>query len=331
MFGWQKRTGKVFQRTKNTTDPKFGKRPEDRSIQELLTSSIVIIDKPAGPTSHQVSSYVRDILGIKKTGHSGTLDPKVVGVLPVALGKGTRVVQNLLPAGKEYVVLMHVHDDLAPDVVNKAIMSFLGRINQLPPVKSAVKRRQRFRTIYEIELLDAKGRDYLFRVQCQAGTYMRKLCSDIGQKLGCGAHMAELRRTMAGPFSEKDAVTLHDLKDAFYYYTKEGDETKLRKMLLPLERAVEHLPKIWVEDSAINSLCTGSTLKIPGINKFEIELARDDSVALLSLKNELVSVGTALVHGKDLRQKEKGIAVKSSQVFMDPSVYPKIENILASK
>ncbi|MFP4523934.1 MAG: RNA-guided pseudouridylation complex pseudouridine synthase subunit Cbf5 [Candidatus Woesearchaeota archaeon] len=165
------------------TSEKYGCDPEKRPIQELLEYGIVNLDKPSGPTSHQVSSYVQKILKLRKSGHSGTLDPGVTGVLPVALGRGTRIVQSLLIAGKEYVCLMRLHEERSRDQVERVLEEFTGRIRQMPPVKSAVKRQWRWRKVYYNELLDHDGADVLFKVGCQAGTYIRKLCLDAATEI----------------------------------------------------------------------------------------------------------------------------------------------------
>ena len=166
----------VLVRKPAQTSDKFGKSPEKRTVEELIKFGVVNIDKPAGPTSHQVSAYVQKILGIKKSGHSGTLDPNVTGVLPVALGKSTKVIQTLLTAGKEYVCIMHIHKPVPEYELFRALDKFTGKINQLPPIKSSVKRQWRERTIYYIDVLEIQGQDVLFTVGCQAGTYIRKLC-----------------------------------------------------------------------------------------------------------------------------------------------------------
>lgn len=163
-------------RQQATTTEKFGCDPQKRSVKELLDYGIVNLDKPSGPTSHQVSAYVKGVLHLNKTGHSGTLDPGVTGILPVALGRGTRVVQSLLTAGKEYVCLMQLHEERSTKEVEAALKKFTGKITQMPPVKSAVKRQWRKRNVYYNELLDHKGTEVLFRTGCQAGTYIRKLC-----------------------------------------------------------------------------------------------------------------------------------------------------------
>ena len=166
----------VYVRKQFKTSDKFGKLPGKRTVDELINLGVVNVDKPAGPTSHQVSAYVQKILGIKKSGHSGTLDPNVTGVLPVALKKSTKVIQTLLKAGKEYVCLMHLHKPVKEYDLYKALEKFTGKINQLPPIKSSVKRQLRERTVYYIDVLSIQDQDVLFKVGCEAGTYVRKLC-----------------------------------------------------------------------------------------------------------------------------------------------------------
>jgi H/ACA ribonucleoprotein complex subunit 4 len=310
-----------------TTSEKFGVDPYKRPIEQLLDYGVVNIDKPSGPTSHQISAFVQKILNVPKSGHSGTLDPKVTGILAVAIGKGTRIAQSLLTAGKEYICLMHVHDEFNQMQLMQVLKEqFTGKIKQLPPIKSAVKRQHRYRKIYYIDVIEIKGQDVLFKVGCQAGTYIRKLCHDIGLALGSGAHMAELRRTKAGPFNESTQMTtLQDLTDAYHYYKADGDETKLRELIHPPEFGVSHLPKIWVVDSAVNSLCNGASLKVPGIAKVESEIQVGELCAILTLKGELIAVGETFMASKELVKAPKGVAVRSSQVFMSPGLYPKID------
>lgn len=311
------------------TSEKFGTDPYARSMDELLTYGVVNIDKPSGPTSHQVSAFVQKILKIDKSGHSGTLDPKVTGCLPIALGRGTRIVQGLLTAGKEYVCVMHLHAPADRGAVEDVMLKkFVGKIRQLPPVKSAVKRQYRNRKIYYIDILQIKGQDVLFRVGCQAGTYIRKLCHDIGESLGIGGHMAALRRSKAGPFNEDTRLcTLQDLKDAYYYHAKEHDDTRLRDLIHPVEAAVDHLPKVWIADTAVDAIAHGATLKCPGIAKVQSEIQVGEPIAILTLKDELVAVGESLMISKDMQTLERGVAVKSSQVFMPPGVYPRVDKI----
>ncbi len=324
LLPFEKIKREVFIRKHAETSPKFGKRPEERITKEHLHLGIVNIDKPAGPTSHQISGYVRQMLHLNKAGHSGTLDPNVTGVLPVALGDATKVVQALLPAGKEYVCIMHLHDDYSEEQIRKVCASFIGKIKQLPPLKSAVKREWRYRKIYYLDVLEVDGRDVLFRVGCQAGTYIRKLCADIGIALGSNGHMQELRRTKAGCFNEETLCTMHDLADAFWYWKHENNDTLLRKFVFPLERAVGHLPKVCVFDTTVDSLCHGASLKVPGISKVESDIQVDDFVAIMSLKDELVAFGKSHMISRDMQKKDKGLAVKVERVFMNTGVYPKM-------
>ena len=303
------------------TDGKFGKKVEDRSVKELIDYGVINVNKPQGPTSHQCSDFVQKILEIDKAGHGGSLDPNVTGVLPVALEKATRIVQTLLKAGKEYICLMHLHKDFEENEVRKIMGSFVGVIKQMPPVRSAVKRVLREREVYYIEIMEFDGQDILFKVGCQAGTYIRKLCDDIGKKLGTGAHMSQLVRTKAGPFDDKDWVSLHDLKDAYEFY-KEGNEDEIRKIILPVERSVEHLPKIWVHDSCVDSLCHGADLSIPGISKLN-EVKEGELIAIMTLKDELICIGNCLMDDKEILEKEKGKAVNTKKVFMERQIYPK--------
>lgn len=311
----------VFTKKPSKTDPNLGQDPNNRPIKESLDYGIINIDKPKGPTSHQVSDFVQKILQINKSGHSGTLDPAVTGVLPVAIGRATRIVQALLPAGKEYVGIMHIHKEIPEKELIDMFKKFTGKIKQKPPIKSAVKRVERTREIYYLEMLEMDGKEVLFRVGCEAGTYIRKLCHDIGQSLKIGAHMSELRRTKAGPFNESTLFTLQDLADAYHYYKNENNEKYLRKIIQPIENAVKHLPKIWVNDAAIPSLCHGIDLKIPGISKLTDNIKKNDLVAIMTLKNELVALGIAQTDSVYLIKKDKGIALKTEKVFMLPELY----------
>jgi H/ACA ribonucleoprotein complex subunit 4 len=320
MLPFEKEQREIIVRRKENSDEKFGCEPDKRSIENHIKLGIVNVDKPSGPTSHQISAYVRDILHISKCGHAGTLDPHVTGVLPVALEHATKIVQVLLTAGKRYVGIMHIHKDISPEQLEAARKKFLGTITQLPPVKSAVKREYRQRNIYNFDFLEIEGKDVLFDVSCQAGTYIRKLVHDLGKEIG-GAHMQELRRVQAGPFKEDTLVTLQDLKDAYHYY-KEGNEKYLRHLIQPVETGAVHLPKVWVLDSAVDSLCHGANLHMPGISKLNSGIKNGNITAVMTLKGELICYGLATSTSEEMMG-ERGIAVKVEKVFMEPGTYPK--------
>ncbi len=306
------------------TDFNFGKKPEDRSITEHIRYGVVNLDKPRGPTSHEIITWIKQILNVKRAGHGGTLDPKVSGILPVALEESTKVLTTLLQAGKEYVCVAHFHDDFSIKDLKRAVKYFTGKIYQRPPLKSAVKRSLRVRTIYLFEILEVDNRDVLFRIRCEAGTYVRKLISDLGEYMGIGAHMEELRRTRVGNFTEENnMVRLHDLKDAYDIWKETGKEELLRKVILPVEFAVSHLPWIFIKDSAVSAVCHGANLAVPGICMIEKDIKRGSTVAIMTLKNELVAIGKALLSSDEIMRRKKGIAVKVERVIMPRNIYPK--------
>ncbi len=311
----------VLVRAQDVTDPTHGCEPTKRPIREHLRMGIINLDKPMGPTSHEIVAWVKRVLELHRAGHSGTLDPGVSGVLPVALEDATKIVQTLLPAGKEYVCVMHLHGDVPQHRLEQVLSEFEGEIYQRPPLRAAVKRQLRTRQIYYLELLERDGRDVLMRVGCEAGTYLRKLCYDVGEALGCGAHMRELRRTRAGPFRGENVVRLHDLADAYVFWREEGDEKHLREVILPVEAAAQHLPKIVVRDGAVDALCHGASLAAPGVLTVETGISPDDLVALFTLKGELVALARATMNSKQIYEAEHGIVAKPERVVMSPGTY----------
>ena len=323
MLPFERIKREVLVRRDAKTSDKFGSDPSNRTVSELINYGIININKPAGPTSHQVSAYAKEILGIKKAGHSGTLDPNVTGSLPVALGRGTRIVQALLVSGKEYICIMHLHNPVEEKKLRGVMGKFVGKIKQLPPIKSAVKRQWRFRKIYYIEILDIVEKDVLFKIGCQAGTYIRKICSDIGEELKVGAHMAELIRTKTGPFNESTFATLQDMIDALWFYKNEDNDKFIRKIIQPIENGVAHLPKVWVLDTTVDTLTHGADLGVPGISKVESEIQVGEFIAIMTLKNELIALSEARMTSKEMISLEKGIAARTSKVFMLSDTYPK--------
>ena len=313
----------VLVRAHDVTDPEHGYKPSERPVREHLRLGIVNLDKPPGPTSHEIVAWIKQVLGLRRAGHGGTLDPKVSGVLPIALEDATKIVQVLLPAGKEYVCVMHLHGDVSNSRLEKVLKEFEGEIFQRPPLRAAVKRQLRTRHVYYIELLEREGRDVLMRVGCEAGTYLRKICFDIGEALGCGAHMRELRRTRTGPFREESAVRFHDLADAYAFWREEGDEKRLREVVLPVEAAVEHLPKLIVRDGAVDALCHGARLAAPGVLVVDTGISVGDLIAIFTLKGELVGLARATMDSRQIYEAEHGIVAKPERVVMSPGVYPR--------
>jgi H/ACA ribonucleoprotein complex subunit 4 len=303
------------------TDPTRGCSPEKRSLKQIKEYGIINLNKPQGPTSHQVADHIKKIFNVDKAGHSGTLDPNVTGVLPIALAKATRIVNILLKSNKEYVALMHIHKKVTEQQIRKVIEEFTGKIKQTPPRKSAVKRQERQRTIHEFQILEIHDQDVLFRVSCQAGTYIRTLIHNIGIRLGTGAHMTQLVRTKTGPFTYHSWHSLQDVKDAVEF-ANQGKEEELRKIIVPVESALINIPKIWVHDSAVNTLCHGSSLGIPGIAELSSTIQKGETVAIMTLKDELICLATATTSASDLMKNDKGLAAITDAVFMERNTYP---------
>jgi H/ACA ribonucleoprotein complex subunit 4 len=242
--------------------------------------------------------------------------------LPVALEDATKVVQGFLYSGKEYVCVMQVHADVPENTLREVLGQFEGEIYQKPPLRASVKREPRKRFIYQLNVHEIDGRTVLFTCSCQAGTYIRKLCSDAGEVLGCGAHMRELRRTRAGPFSENDGiVTLHELSAAQSDF-EAGNEAPLRKILRPMEIALTALPHIIIRDSAVDAVCHGAELALPGIVSLDSAIERDKFVAVFTLKGEGVALGRALMTSREMIDQENGLAVKTERVIMERGTYP---------
>ena len=308
----------------NAMADRWGKRPSERSIGELLQAGVIILDKPSGPTSHQVTAWARDILHVSKIGHGGTLDPNVSGVLPLCLGRSVRLTDLVLSSDKEYICLMRLHKDRDEDKVRKVIERFIGKIYQFPPVRSAVKRQLRIRTIAEIDIIEVKGRDVLFRVSCDAGTYIRTLCIDIGEALGCGANMIELRRSRSGAMKEADSATLFDIKDSYVFWQQNGREDWIRSIVKPLEILVEPLPKIIVKASAVDAICHGSDLNVQGIHMLDEEIRKNALVALMTARGELIAIGKMAMSSQKVIAAMQGKAVDVERVMMEAGHYPRM-------
>jgi tRNA pseudouridine55 synthase/H/ACA ribonucleoprotein complex subunit 4 len=294
----------------------FPERPEPYHVWNR--PGIIVIDKPRGPSSHQVAAWVGKMLGCQ-VGHAGTLDPQVSGVLLIMLGNAVRLAPLLLQHDKEYICLMRLHGDVDKIRIEQIGAEFTGRLYQRPPRKSAVKRVLRIRTIQKLEILGIEGRLVLFRVQCDAGTYIRSLCHHMGLALGVGSHMVELRRTRSGSFSEQDMHTLHEVQDASVM-AKEGNTASLSSLVLPVDAAVPDLPEIVVRDTAVDAICHGALLAGVGIIRCD-DFKKDQTVAVLSQKKEFICLGKALVHSSSFKPGNTGLVVRPTTVFLLPGTY----------
>lgn len=313
-------------KAEDTTNPKYGAKPSEREAKQYIQYGTINLDKPAGPTSHEVAAWVKKILHVESIGHGGTLDPKVTGVLPITLEDATKMVQALLYSGKEYVCVMRLHGDVQEGQVKRALGEFEDEIYQRPPLRSSVKRQIRTRRIYYMDFIEHEGRNVLFKVGCEGGTYIRKLCFDIGEILGVGAHMQELRRTRAGPFRETSStrVTLHDVAYWFGEWETAKDPQILRKFIQPMEDALTLVPKIVVRDSAVDALCHGANLTAPGVLSLETGIKNGSIVAIFTLKGEAVALAKALASSEEILDLKHGAVAALQRVLMPRGTYPKI-------
>jgi H/ACA ribonucleoprotein complex subunit 4 len=306
------------------TDENYGTYYDKRSLDQLLKYGFILLDKPPGPTSHETVAWLKRILKIPKAGHSGTLDPQVSGVLPMGLGEGTKALEVLLYGPKEYHALGRLHSLPSKEKLKKVLEEFTGEIYQKPPQRSAVLRQTRTRTIYELELLEQKERLLLLRILCEAGTYIRKLIYDIGEILGPGATMIELRRTRVHQFTENSQlVTLHELANAYSLWTEKKDDSKLLELIRPVEHVLSELKSVVIRDSAVDALCHGAQLAIPGILKVSPNLKKDDLVAIYTQKGEVVALAKSLLSEYEIKENTKGYAFETKRIIMAPNTYPK--------
>ena len=304
---------KILIKSYDISNPNYGKYPGSRSINELINNGFLLLDKPQGPTSHDVVAQIKKILGVNKACHIGTLDPGVSGVLPILLGEARKVMPAFQKLNKEYVGVMHLHKDVDDKKIKKIISEFTGKILQTPPVKSAVARKEREREIFSFEILDRKERDICFSVKCESGTYIRKLIDDIGKEIG-GSHLRELRRIKVGIFGEENCHTIDELK-------KIQGTDDIREIVFPIEFAIP-IKKIWIKDSAIYNICNGAPLITIGISRLDDGIKKEEMVAIMSMKGELVALGVAKLSSKEML-KGKHIAAKTDRVLMKKETYPK--------
>ena len=284
--------------------------PDERSPANLLEFGVVNLDKPPGPSAHQVAGWVRDMADVNQAAHAGTLDPKVTGCLPVLTGAATRLSQVFLEGSKEYVTVLELHDD-PPGDIEAVVAEFEGPLYQKPPRKSAVARKLRVREIYDLDVLEVKDRQALLRIRCESGTYIRKLCHDLGLALGTGAHMGHLRRTATDPFDDSTLVTLEDYADGLARWLEDGEDDWLREVVQPAERALTHLPAVTVAPSAAEQIAHGAQVYAPGVIDAD-EAEEEALVACYTPDGAAVCLGR-MVGDADA---EEGVVVELERVLV---------------
>ena len=306
------------------TNDTYGIYYDKRSVEQLLNYGFILLDKPNGPTSHETVAWIKKILNVPKAGHSGTLDPQVSGILPIGLGEATKALIVLLLGPKEYHALGRLHSLPPKEKLLDVLKQLTGKIYQKPPQRSSVSRQTRIRNVYEIEVVEQVERLLLLRILCEAGTYVRKIFYDMGEILGPGATMIELRRTKVGQFNEEsNLVKMHDLVDAYALWKEKNDESKLRRMLVPIEHALSEIKSVVIRDSTVDALCHGAQLAIPGILAISYGLKRGDVVGIYTQKGEVVALAEAIMSEDEIVENTKGFAFKIKRIIMAPNTYPK--------
>ncbi|PYH40668.1 pseudouridine synthase CBF5 [Aspergillus saccharolyticus JOP 1030-1] len=327
---------KLLVRTGHFTPIPAGCSPLKRDLKSYINSGVINLDKPSNPSSHEVVAWMKRILRAEKTGHSGTLDPKVTGCLIVCIDRATRLVKSQQGAGKEYVCVIRLHDKIPGGEAQfkRALETLTGALFQRPPLISAVKRQLRIRTIHESKLYEFDNDRHLgvFWVSCEAGTYIRTLCVHLGLLLGVGAHMQELRRVRSGAMDENSGmVTLHDVLDAQWMYDNQRDESYLRRVIRPLETLLTTYKRIVVKDSAVNAVCYGAKLMIPGLLRFgKLSLEKlqagidvNEEVVLMTTKGEAIAIGIAQMSTVELSTCDHGVVAKVKRCIMERDLYPR--------
>jgi H/ACA ribonucleoprotein complex subunit 4 len=314
-------------RTAHYTPIPVGMSPLKRTLVEYIRYGAINLDKPANPSSHEVVAWIKRMFRVEKTGHSGTLDPKVTGCLIVCIDRATRLVKAQQSAGKEYVGIVRLHSAIEDESkLYKAIETLTGALFQRPPLIAAVKRQLRIRTIYESKLIEYDAARHLgvFWVSCEAGTYVRTLCVHLGLLVGTGGHMQELRRVRSGILSEnQNLVTMHDLLDAQYVYDQSKDESYLRRVVMPLEILLTTYKRVVVKDSAVNAICYGAKLMIPGLLRFADDIEAGDEIVMITTKGEAVAVGIAQMTTAVMATVDHGVVAKIKRVIMERDTYPR--------
>lgn len=312
-------------RTNHYTPLPHGASPLKRDIVNYVKSGFICLDKPANPSSHEVVAWIKRILRVDKTGHSGTLDPKVTGCLVVCIDRATRLVKSQQSAGKEYTCIYRLHDSIPVKRIKQELEKLKGALFQRPPLISAVKRQLRVRTVYEMKHLehDPERNMGIFWVSVESGFYARTICVHLGLMLGCGGQMQELRRPRSGIMAEKDCSTMHDILDAQWLYDNHKDESYLRRVIRPLEALLTGHKRIIMKDSAVNAICYGAKILLPGVLRYEDGIEINEEIVVCTTKGEAICLGIAQMTTATMASCDHGIVAKIKRVVMERDLYPK--------
>ena len=307
----------------STTNPSVGTAPYDRTVEQRLAGGFILLDKPAGPTSHQVAAWARDLFGLERLGHGGTLDPFATGVLPLMAGKAMKVTKKILNHKKSYICVFRFASEVDEKALKEAMRQLTGRVYNVPPEVSAVKVQVRTRKIFAFEQLDRSGNDMIARVHCEAGTYIRTMARDLGLLLNMKVQLKELRRDTSGVFTLDDCVTLQELADAVWLWKECDKPEALLRIIHPIEKLLLDLPSATVKDSAAAALAHGAPLLRPGLVSIAAGIPSGKEIYVQTLKNEAVGVVTLTANTDDIASMSEGEVARPSMVLLDGDVYPR--------
>ena len=296
--------------------------PENLSIEQRLASGFILLDKPPGPTSHQIASWVRDLLGLERLGHGGTLDPFATGVLPLMAGKSMKLTKGILKTDKTYIAVLKFAQETNAETLNDVIDKLTGRIYNVPPEISAVKVQVRTRKIYSFELIESTSKQAIIKIACEAGTYIRTIARDMGLLLGYNVELKELRRENSGRFNLMDCVTLQEIADAVWLWNECDNSTALEKIIHPTEKLLLDKPYIIVKDSAASALCHGAPLLRPGLIEVSDKLSSGLEVAAFTSKNEVVGIVKMSKGFTEISNETSGEIGKPVMILMEQERYP---------
>ena len=305
------------------TDASIGKIPDMRSVEERLNSGFILLDKPAGPSSHQVASWARDMFGLERLGHGGTLDPFATGVLPLMAGKSMKLTKKILTHNKTYICVFRFASEPDVEALNEVIAKMTGRIFNVPPEISAVKIQVRSRRIFKFEQLDIKNSQMVARIECEAGTYIRTMARDMGLLLGMKVELKELRRETSGVFTLDDCVTLQELADAYWLWKECEQPEALLRIIHPVEKLLLDYPSAIVKDSAAAALAHGAPLLRPGIVSIDSNISEGRDIVINTMKGETVGLVKLIVSSDSVKEMESGEIARPSMVLLDQDLYPR--------
>ncbi len=299
-----------------------GLNPESLTVEQRIASGFILLDKPAGPTSHQIAAWVRDLLGLERLGHGGTLDPFATGVLPLMAGKSMKLTKGILKTDKTYIAVLKFAQEINIDLLNDVAEKLTGRIYNVPPEISAVKVQVRTRKIYKFELIETLARQAIVRIVCEAGTYIRTIARDMGLLLGYKVELKELRRENSGRFNLTDCVTLQEIADAVWLWKECENSAALEKIIHPTEKLLLDKPYIVVKDSAASALCHGAPLLRPGLIEVSEGLSSGLEVAAFTSKNEVVGIVKMSKGFTEISSETSGEIGKPVMILMEQERYP---------